>query len=897
MISSSPQASNSPSLTEILPSGIEPQRGIASTQPVLPPQLSDITFYQNSRIVHELASQMGKNPNIAAAFKDDTHGNINDLEPKEVLNKINQTQQEFIDAVGGRDAAVAMGIPLNERPPAPVCGESANFLTHAFVDQPGEAPFNPENITKEGGFSSLSSLKETLKNLDAANSHIIRVQDSRLGHAYVIDIPPQEKKPDPFEVFVFMYQTDLGEGVMPPLQLKDWMDSSGKNPVKLSNFINYWNKAESGESGDVLKNELTELFEKDKDPKKVDEKRYLRGNGKGLRFNLHTVEPDSFKRNIERIQMKSSLEDFADLQEKVIHEHGYHNQHTSNRFRSLSKGEPDFLEATDPQPNPRSMVETASPIGGRHVNMGASAQASLQGDYQSAINRQFNAIEQLKDISCRYNAADSPSERKQIAAELMDRKFVADMSSILVNQINDPYSETPRDMEVDKIKLKACMDYVDLVHSLIASGDLNARDLFNRLIQPAPDLKTPTPFLFSLASVASGKTDEQCRLANAMGSLLDTVTQQTGADLRPKIRKLLLNPQFDMDTQSKYTDFYARLIGDGQFKSVTGGVIGTYKLGRSGLIPTSDEVKAAGGSKARIKKIEAAQHYVSRVANSEKRQGGGSLTKFISENILQAKPANLAEKIGSDLSSQYLEKIERKENDIFKGAKNDLGIKVETRRYQQEQEKILRQEWDKIINDSVKDEFDWEIKSMVKDNMSKMAEKSIKEGVKKIMSDPNTNKLIRDRVTGAQSTPPSTRMVDSQLSELKNHATQIKDGVVNDINRTRKEQADQERIIDERKRMREEAEDYAKQANLASEEADRQARREIEDRAEQIRRAAEEQKEKARIDADEQRAEREREREGVARDQAPKRTQQGQTPGRGYAGPSVLPDQDGHFRY
>ncbi|OMH38828.1 cycle-inhibiting factor [Motiliproteus sp. MSK22-1] len=307
MIGSTSQPENSPNKINFTPSSNTTQNNAVSAQVAADPPLSDIAFYQNSRIVYELASQMERNPSIAAAFKDDAHGNINDLEPREILKKINRTQQELINAVGGRSAAVAMGIPLNERPLAPVCGESANFLIHAFVDQPGKKPFNPENITKEGGFSSFSSLKETLKNLDSTKTNIIRVQDSRLGHAYVIDIPPQESKSDPGDMSVFMYQTDMGDGVMPPLKLKEWMDSSGKSPVKLSSFVTYWDKSESGQSGETLKNELTELFEKDKDSKKVDEKRYLRAGEKGLRFNFHTVDPDNFKNNIENIRKKSEI--------------------------------------------------------------------------------------------------------------------------------------------------------------------------------------------------------------------------------------------------------------------------------------------------------------------------------------------------------------------------------------------------------------------------------------------------------------------------------------------------------------------------------------------------------------------------------------------------------------
>ena len=580
----------------------------------------------------------------------------------------------------------------------------------------------------------------------------------------------------------------------------------------------------------------------------------------------------------------------------------------SSKFTDPARVSPELGMAADPQPKISSTVATAPPIGSRLVNMGASAQASLQGGYQqSAINRQFNAMEQLKDISCRYNAADNPSDRRQIAATLLDREFISDMSAILINQINDPYSDVPRDMEVDKVKLKACKGYVDLVHSLIDSGDLNAREVFNRLMQPAPDLNTPTPFLFSLASVAGGNTEEQCRLASAMGSLLDTVTQQTGADLRPRMRMLLLNSQYDKDTHSKYTDFYTRLTGDGRFKGVTGGVVATYKLGRSGLMPTNDEVKAAGGSKTRIGKIEAAQQNANTLVRSENRQGGGSLGKFISENKSLAKPASIAGAIDGYLNPQYLEKIESKEKDIFKEAKHNLDIKLETPRYQKEQEKIQRQMWDEIINDTIKDELDWEIKSKIKDTMWEMAEKKIKESVKKIMSDPNTDKLIGDKVRGTQSTPPLTGIPESQVRVSKNHAAQIKDEVVNDVNRTREEQAqkirqklesentvtrlqeqaEQERV-DATERARREAEDNAKQVKSVAEEAEREAK----ESAEQVRRAAEEEvrnsAEQARRDAEE--------RGRIAKEQVSNRTQQGQTAGRGYAGPSVLPGQDGYFR-
>lgn len=65
---------------------------------------------------------------------------------------------------------------------------------------------------------------------------VLRVNDGALGYTYIIDIPAGENTCRP----VFLYQSDLGEGVTRKLRFEDRMMNKALAPISSDDICNYF---------------------------------------------------------------------------------------------------------------------------------------------------------------------------------------------------------------------------------------------------------------------------------------------------------------------------------------------------------------------------------------------------------------------------------------------------------------------------------------------------------------------------------------------------------------------------------------------------------------------------------------------------------------------------------
>ncbi len=138
-------------------------------------------------------------------------------------NNISQMAKEWgvsiqdVEAMTGRDKGII----------EPACGVTANIIMKLFLDNDNFS-YSFEN----GQSLSLSQLQEQLTSLPSDKDFILRVTDGALGHAYVIDLPAS---PSPCRE-VFLYQSDLGDGVTRTLRFEDWMNQKGSRPISLDDI-------------------------------------------------------------------------------------------------------------------------------------------------------------------------------------------------------------------------------------------------------------------------------------------------------------------------------------------------------------------------------------------------------------------------------------------------------------------------------------------------------------------------------------------------------------------------------------------------------------------------------------------------------------------------------------
>lgn len=172
----------------------------------------------------------------------------------------------------------------------PVCGVSANNVMKLFLDS-DEHSYDFQN----GQSLTLQGLHQRLEALPTDKNFILRVNDSVMGHAYIVDIPAGNK-PDRD---TFLYQSDLGEGPTRTLRLDDWMSGRAEHPLPLSEIKTHLNNMASGIAD---AEHLAGLFDIDKSSSLIRTERLNLATPAAFNLQLREYEPANLERNMAHIQ-------------------------------------------------------------------------------------------------------------------------------------------------------------------------------------------------------------------------------------------------------------------------------------------------------------------------------------------------------------------------------------------------------------------------------------------------------------------------------------------------------------------------------------------------------------------------------------------------------------------
>jgi len=207
---------------------------------------------------------------------------------KAIDDNIEQTAKEWGCSIMEVEAMLGSSKCINE----PVCGVTANNVMKLFLDT-DDFSYDFE----QGQTLSLSQLQQQLANLPAYKHFILRVNDSRLRHAYVIDLPDNVKP----QRDAFLYQSDLGDGATRPLCFRDWMNKKASHPLSLNDINTHFiNMA----SNNMDPEHIARLFDIDGNPKMLCLERLNSRNYQGFNFQLAEYDPKNLKNNIAAIKAR-----------------------------------------------------------------------------------------------------------------------------------------------------------------------------------------------------------------------------------------------------------------------------------------------------------------------------------------------------------------------------------------------------------------------------------------------------------------------------------------------------------------------------------------------------------------------------------------------------------------
>ncbi|SEK21938.1 Cycle inhibiting factor (CIF) [Kosakonia sacchari] len=209
---------------------------------------------------------------------------------KAIDDNIEQTAKEWGCSTMEVEAMLGSSKRINE----PVCGVTANNVMKLFLDT-DHFSYDFER----GQTLSLPQLQQQLVNLPADKHFVLRVNDSRLGHAYVIDLPDNAKP----QRDAFLYQSDLGDGATRPLRFRDWMNKKASHPLSLNDInAHFINMAH----GNIDPEHIAKLFDIDSNPKMLRLERLNSRNYQGFNFQLAEYDPKTLETNIAAIKARCS---------------------------------------------------------------------------------------------------------------------------------------------------------------------------------------------------------------------------------------------------------------------------------------------------------------------------------------------------------------------------------------------------------------------------------------------------------------------------------------------------------------------------------------------------------------------------------------------------------------
>ncbi|MBS9425004.1 cycle-inhibiting factor [Photorhabdus caribbeanensis] len=228
-------------------------------------------------------------------WNDNWQDKIIDRDLANIFEKIDESVSEL----GGIEAyqEIVQANPYD--PTDPVCGLSAQNIFKLMTE--GEHAVDPVKTAQTRKIDG-NEFAERVDQLSGTKNYVALVNDRRLGHMFLIDLPSNDQ-----ETVGYIYQSDLGEGALPPLKIADWLNSRGKDPVDLNKLKKLLSHEFNLLSDDEKKTLISETLDIHKDVSNVKLDRVKRDQGVDIYLTEYDV--NDFYENIETLKSKLDNDD------------------------------------------------------------------------------------------------------------------------------------------------------------------------------------------------------------------------------------------------------------------------------------------------------------------------------------------------------------------------------------------------------------------------------------------------------------------------------------------------------------------------------------------------------------------------------------------------------------
>ncbi len=173
---------------------------------------------------------------------------------------------------------------------SPICGVSAQNIFKLMVED--SVPINPVTLPKFTGIS----YQDLMAKLESGKSYVVIVNDQRIGHKYLIDLPATEGA----DRDAFVIQSDAGMGVMPQLDINMWLTRRGGDVIEHEDLTKLYTDGFTGLPQDSQRRLLASVLDIDKDPSKV-RLNYLKSDKK-WDFTIMEYTPEGYQRNLDKLR-------------------------------------------------------------------------------------------------------------------------------------------------------------------------------------------------------------------------------------------------------------------------------------------------------------------------------------------------------------------------------------------------------------------------------------------------------------------------------------------------------------------------------------------------------------------------------------------------------------------
>ncbi|OCQ52989.1 hypothetical protein Ppb6_01882 [Photorhabdus australis subsp. thailandensis] len=223
-------------------------------------------------------------------WNDNWQDKIIDRDLQSIFKKIDEMVSEF----GGLEAYKDIVGESPYDPTEPVCGYSAQNIFKLMTE--GEYAVDPVKMAKTGKING-NQFAEKLEHLNSSNNYVALINDHRLGHMFLVDIPSTNR-----ERVGYIYQSDLGDGALPALKIADWLKSRGKESINVNKLKKFLNDEFTMLPENEQKGLIAEIFDLNKDIDSVKSGKIKKD--KAVDIYLREYDINDFISNVEKLKTK-----------------------------------------------------------------------------------------------------------------------------------------------------------------------------------------------------------------------------------------------------------------------------------------------------------------------------------------------------------------------------------------------------------------------------------------------------------------------------------------------------------------------------------------------------------------------------------------------------------------